>query len=112
MGYASHPLLALSAMIWMLVPSAAAQDCDQSLDTLVRLRIITFQERELLRGGGSAFPMDRSRFQEAFRNGCLVQAGLRLRGGQASTGGTGFGLGSPDPFPKTVACSRFSASCP
>ena len=68
MGYASHPLLALSAMIWMLVPSAAAQDFDQSLDALVRQRVITPKERELLSGGGSAVRMDRSRFEEA----CIV----------------------------------------
>ena len=67
----SHPLLTLSSLIWMLVPSAAAQDFDQSLDALVRQRVITSQERELLRGGGSAVPMDRSRFEEACRSGAL-----------------------------------------
>ena len=55
----------------MLVPSAAAQNFDQSLDALVRQRVITSQERELLRGGGSAVPMDRSRFEEACLSGAL-----------------------------------------
>ena len=57
-------MLALSVLIWMLVPFAPAQDFDQSLDALVRKRVITSQERELLRGGGSAVPMDRRRFEE------------------------------------------------
>ena len=38
----------------MLVPAAAEQGFDQSLDGLVRQRVITFQESKLLRGGGSA----------------------------------------------------------
>ena len=55
----------------MLVPAAAAQGFDQSLDGLVRQRVITSQERKLLRGGGSAVPMERSRFEEACRTGAL-----------------------------------------
>lgn len=55
----------------MLVPAAAAQGFDQSLDALVRQRVITSQDRELLRGGGSAVPMDRSRCEEACRSGAL-----------------------------------------
>ena len=46
----------------MLVPSAAAQGFDRSLDALERQRVITSQERRLLRGGGSAVPMGQSRF--------------------------------------------------
>ena len=60
-------MLAWFALIWMLVPAAAAQGFDQSLDGLVRQRVITSQERKLLRGGGSAVPMERSRFEEACR---------------------------------------------
>ena len=60
-------MLAWFALIWMLVPAAAAQGFDQSLDGLVRQRVITSQERKLLRGGGAAVPMERSRFEEACR---------------------------------------------
>ena len=55
----------------MLVPSAAAQGFDRSLDALERQRVITSQERRLLRGGGSAVPMGQSRFEEACRSGAL-----------------------------------------
>ena len=55
----------------MLVPAAAAQGFDQSLDGLVRQRVITSQERKLLRGGGAAVPIERSRFEEACRTGAL-----------------------------------------
>ncbi|WP_250397383.1 M23 family metallopeptidase [Synechococcus sp. MU1651] len=55
----------------MLVPAAAAQGFDQSLDGLVRQRVITSQERKLLRGGGAAVPIERSRFKEACRTGAL-----------------------------------------
>ncbi len=55
----------------MLVPPAAAQGFDQSLDALERQRVITSQERKLLQGGGSPVPMGRSRFEEACRNGAL-----------------------------------------
>ena len=55
----------------MLVPAAAAQGFDQSLDGLVRQRVITSQERKLLRSGGAAVPMERSRFEEACRTGAL-----------------------------------------
>ena len=51
--------------------SAAAQGFDQSLDGLVRQRVITSQERKLLRGGGAAVPIERSRFEEACRIGAL-----------------------------------------
>ncbi|AHF63036.1 peptidase family M23/M37 [Synechococcus sp. WH 8109] len=64
-------LLDWFALIWMLVPVAAAQGFDQSLDGLVRQRVITSQERKLLRGGGSALPMERSRFEEPCRTGAL-----------------------------------------
>ena len=67
----SCPLLAWFALIWMLVPAAAAQGFDQSLDGLVRQRVITSQERKLLQGGGSVVPMERSRFEEACRIGAL-----------------------------------------
>ena len=40
----------------MLVPAKAARGLDQSLDGLVRQRVITSQERKLLRGGGWRFP--------------------------------------------------------
>ena len=53
----------------MLVPAAAAQGFDQSLDGLVRQRVITSQERKLLRGGGAAVPIERSRFEKACRTG-------------------------------------------
>ena len=55
----------------MLVPAAAAQGFDQSLDGLVRQRVITSQERKLVRGGGAAVPIERSRFEEACRTGAL-----------------------------------------
>ncbi len=55
----------------MLAPTAAAQGFDQSLDGLVRQRVITSQERKLLRGGGSVVPMERSRFEETCRSGAL-----------------------------------------
>ena len=55
----------------MLVPAAAAQGFDQSLDGLVRQRVITPQERKLLRSGGAAVPIERSRFEEACRTGAL-----------------------------------------
>ena len=55
----------------MLVPAAAAQGFDQSLDGLVRQRVITSQERKLLRSGGAAVPIERSRFEEACRTGAL-----------------------------------------
>ena len=58
-------------MKWMLVSAAAAQGFDQSLDGLVRQRVITSQERKLLQGGGSAVPMERSRFEKACRTGAL-----------------------------------------
>ena len=64
-------MLAWFALIWMLVPAAAAQGFDQSLDGLVRQRVITSQERKLLRGGGAAVPIERSRFEEACRTGAL-----------------------------------------
>ena len=54
----SSPLLALFALIWMLVPAAGAQGFDQSLDGLVRQRVITSQERKLLRGGGAESPAE------------------------------------------------------
>ena len=63
--------MAWFALIWMLVPAAAAQGFDQSLDGLVRQRVITPQERKLLRGGGAAVPIERSRFEEACRTGAL-----------------------------------------
>ena len=55
----------------MLVPPAAAQGFDQSLDALESQRVITSQERKLLQGGGSAVPMGRSRFEQACRSGAL-----------------------------------------
>ncbi len=69
----SRSLLAWFALIWMLVPPAAAQGFDQSLDALERQRVITTQERKLLEGGGSAVPMGRRRFQEACRTGALTR---------------------------------------
>ena len=71
MAQPSCPLLAWLALILMLFPAAAAQVFDQSLDGLVRQRVITSQERKLLRVGGSAVPMERSRFEEACRTGAL-----------------------------------------
>ena len=64
-------LLGGFALIWMLIPAAVAQGFDQSLDALVRQRVITSQESKQLRGGGAAIPMDRSRFEEACRSGAL-----------------------------------------
>ena len=47
----------------MLVPAAAAQGFDQSLDGLVRQRVITSQERKLLRGGGAAVPIQQQQIE-------------------------------------------------
>ena len=55
----------------MLIPAAAAQGFDQSLDALVRQRVITSQESKLLRGGRAAVSIDRSRFEQACRSGAL-----------------------------------------
>ena len=67
----SSPLLACVALILMLVPAAIPQGFDQSLDGLVRQRLITSRERKLFQGGGSAVPIERSRFEEACRTVAL-----------------------------------------
>ena len=68
----SHPVLSWLAAIWMLIPPAAAQGFDQSLDALERQRVITPQERKMLqRGDVPAVPMGRSLFEEACRSGAL-----------------------------------------
>ena len=68
---ASPLVLSWFAVIWLLVPAAAAQDFDQSLDALERQRVITPKERKMLQGGSPSVPMGRSRFEEACRSGAL-----------------------------------------
>ena len=83
----------------MLVPAAAAQGFDQSLDGLVRQRVITSQERKLLRGGGAAVPIERSRFEEACRTGALSRQDCASGVARRPPGAPG----SLDPLPPTAS---------
>ena len=96
----------------MLVPAAAAQGFDQSLDGLVRQRVITSQERKLLRGGGAAVPIERSRFEEACRTGALSRQDCASGVARRLAGGTGLSTGSLDPLPPTVVRVPVSALAP